>query len=259
MQNYFDLGGKVALVTGGSRGIGLAMATGLAAAGADVVIWDLDEARNAAARTELTAHGGGVDAMRIDVRDEPAVAAGVAQVLENFGRIDTLVANAGISGHASSFLDLSLEEFRTVAAVNMEGWFLTVREVLKHMKTRADAGDPGGSIIGQSSLQATHGAPGNEHYAATKGAVIAMVKSIAVEFGRYGVRANAIMPGFIKTEMNKRNHDNVALYEKVIRRMPIARWGGPEDLSGLAVYLASDAARYHTGTTIEIDGGYAAM
>ena len=86
-----------------------------------------------------------------------------------------------------------------------------------------------------------------------------MVKGIAVEFGRYGIRANALMPRFIKTEMNKRNHDNVALYEKVIKRMPIGRWGTPEDLVGLAVYLASDAARYHSGAAIELDGGYAAM
>ena len=259
MTNYFDLSGKVALVTGGSRGIGLAMATGLAEAGSAVVVWDVDDARNAAAQAKLAECGVGAEAMRIDVRDEARVVAGIAEVLERFGRIDTLVANAGVSGSVPSFLGLTLEQFRAVAAVNMEGWFLTVREVLKHMQARAEAGDPGGSIIGQSSLQATHGAPGNEHYAATKGAVIAMIKSIAVEFGRYGVRANALMPGFIKTEMNRRNHDNVALYEKVIRRMPIGRWGEPEDLAGLAVYLASDAAKYHTGTTMEIDGGYAAM
>ena len=259
MGDYFDLSGKVALVTGGSRGIGLAMAAGLAEAGSAVVVWDVDEARNEAARAKLAACGGDAEAMRIDVRDEAGVVAGIAAVLERFGRIDAVVANAGVSGSVSSFLDLSLEQFRAVAAVNMEGWFLTVREALKHMKARAEAGDPGGSIIGQSSLQATHGAPGNEHYAATKGAVIAMIKCIAVEFGRYGVRANAIMPGFIKTDMNRRNHDNVALYEKVIRRLPIGRWGEPDDLAGLAVYLASDAARYHTGTTIELDGGYAAM
>lgn len=259
MKNLFDLSGKVGLVTGGSRGIGLAIAEGLAMHGADVVIWDIDDARNASAEARLKNHGTRIGAMRVDVSDERRVSQGVDDMVREFGRIDTLVANAGISKAVKSFLDLSIDTFRDVAAVNMEGWFLTVREVLRHMKERADAGDPGGSIIGQSSLQALHGSPGNEHYGATKGAVLAMVKGIAVEFGRYGIRANALMPGFIKTEMNKRNHDNVALYEKVIRRMPIGRWGTPEDLVGLAVYLASDASRYHSGTAIELDGGYAAM
>ncbi len=259
MASLFDLSGKVSLVTGGNRGIGLAIAEGLAMHGSDVVIWDVDDRRNASAKATIGAQGTRVGAMRIDVTDELSVAQGVQEVVREFGRIDVLVANAGISNAVRSFLDLSIDTFRDVSAVNMEGWFLTVREVLKHMKERADAGDPGGSIIGQSSLQALHGSPGNEHYGATKGAVLAMVKGIAVEFGRYGIRANALMPGFIKTEMNKRNHDNVALYEKVIKRMPIGRWGTPEDLVGLAVYLASDAAKYHTGTAIELDGGYAAM
>ena len=259
MRDLFDLGGKVSLVTGGSRGIGLAIAEGLAAHGSDVVIWDVDPSRNEEALERLAAYETKVAAMHIDVTDELRVAQGVAAVVADFGRIDVLVANAGISNAVRSFLDLSVETFRDVTAVNMEGWFLTVREVLKHMKQRADDGDPGGSIIGQSSLQALHGSPGNEHYGATKGAVLAMVKGIAVEFGRYGIRANALMPGFIKTEMNKRNHDNVALFEKVIKRMPIGRWGTPDDLVGLAVYLASDAARYHSGTAIELDGGYSAM
>ncbi len=259
MKNLFDLTGKVSLVTGGSRGIGLAIAEGLAAHGSDVVIWDVDEERNASAAAQLETYGTRVGAMCINVTDELGVAEGVTEVVEEYGRIDVLVANAGISNAVRSFLDLSIDTFRDVTAVNMEGWFLTVREVLKHMKERADNGDPGGSIIGQSSLQALHGSPGNEHYGATKGAVLAMIKGISVEFGRYGVRANALMPGFIKTEMNKRNHDNVALYEKVIKRMPIGRWGTPEDLVGLAVYLASDAAKYHSGTAIELDGGYSAM
>ncbi len=259
MTNFFDLSGKVALVTGGSRGIGLAIADAFAQAGADVAIWDIDAERNNAAKAQLETHGVRAMALNVDVRDELAVMSGVNEVVATLGRIDVLMANAGVSGNVPSFLDLSLERFREVTAVNADGWFLTCREVLKHMKERADNGDPGGSIIGQSSLQALHGAPGNEAYAASKGAVLAMIKTIAVEFGRYGVRANAIMPGFIKTDMNKRNHDNVALYEKVIKRMPIRRWGEPEDVAGLAVYLASDAARYHSGTAIELDGGYAAM
>lgn len=259
MTHPFDLTGKVSLVTGGSRGIGYAMAEGLARAGSDVVIWDISIERNASAKEALSAHGTCVEAMLVDVSDEKAVSAAMAETLELLGRVDTLVANAGISIHAGNFLDLDIEDFRKVTAVNQEGWLFTVRETLRHMKARAEAGDPGGSIIGQSSLQALHGAPGGQSYGASKGAVLAMIKGIAVEFGRYGVRANAILPGFIKTEMNKRNHDDVALNEKVIKRLPIRRWGMPEDLAGLAVYLASDASKYHSGTTIELDGGYSAL
>ncbi len=259
MAGLFDLNGKVSLVTGGSRGIGLAMANGLAQSGSDVMIWDVSEERNSAALQSLAAHGVKAQAMVVDVSNEARVVTAMVETVERLGRVDTVVANAGISRHVPSFLDLDLENFRNVTAVNQEGWMFTVREALRHMKERAENGDPGGSIIGQSSLQATHGSPGNQAYGASKGAVIAMIKSIAVEFGRYGVRANAIMPGFIKTEMNKRNHDNVALYEKVIKRMPIRRWGEPDDLVGLAVYFASDVSRYHTGTTIELDGGYSAL
>ncbi len=259
MANYFDLTGKVALVTGGSRGIGLAIADGLAAAGSDVVIWDIDKDRNQSAVDSLEKHGTRVNAQLVDVSSEIAVVTAMTDLLSAMGRLDTVVANAGISLHAGQFLNIDIEDFRRTTAVNQEGWLFTVREALKHMKERAEAGDPGGSIIGQSSLQALHGSPGGQSYAASKGAVLAMVKSIAVEFGRYEVRANAIMPGFIKTDMNKRNHDNVALNEKVIKRVPIRRWGTPDDIAGLAVYLASDAARYHTGTAIELDGGYSAL
>ncbi len=259
MNNVFDLSGKVSLVTGGSRGIGFAIAEGLAKAGSDVMIWDIDDERNEAAVETLRDHGVKAEALLVDVSSEDAVIAAMNETLDSLGRVDTLVANAGISIHAGSFLDLNIEDFRKTTGVNQEGWLFSVRETLRHMKSRAEDGDPGGSIIGQSSLQALHGAPGGQSYAASKGAVLAMIKSIAVEFGRYGVRANAIMPGFIKTDMNKRNHDNVALNEKVIKRLPIRRWGDPEDIAGLAVYLASDAAKYHSGTAIELDGGYSAL
>lgn len=259
MANYFDLSGKVSVVTGGSRGIGLAIADALAASGSDVAIWDINKEENGAAQETLSKHGTRISAHHVDVSNEEDVRTAMNAVLTNMGRVDTLVANAGISIHAGSFLNIDMDDFRRVTSVNQEGWLFTVRETLKHMVERAGAGDVGGSIIGQSSLQALHGSPGGQSYAASKGAVLAMVKGIAVEFGRYGVRANAIMPGFIKTEMNKRNHDNVALNEKVIKRLPIRRWGTPEDVAGLAVYLASDAARYHSGTAIELDGGYSAL
>ncbi len=259
MSNYFDLSGKVSLVTGGSRGIGLAMAKGLAQAGSDVVIWDIDAERNAAAVDELSKHGTRVRSAVVDVSDEQLVGSSVEDIVGELGRIDTCVANAGISTPSQSMLDIDGETLRKLLAVNLDGMFFTLREAARAMKKRALAGDPGGSLIGQSSLQATHGAPGKQHYGASKGAVIAVIKGMAVEFGRYGIRANAIMPGFIKTDMNAAGHDDEKLNSRVVSRVPIRGWGTPDDLAGLGVYLASDAARYHSGTAIELDGGYSAL
>jgi NAD(P)-dependent dehydrogenase (short-subunit alcohol dehydrogenase family) len=135
--------------------------------------------------------------------------------------------------------------------------FWTLREAAKHMIERAKAGDPGGSLIGVASLAAVEGAARNEAYAATKGGVISMMKSIAVEHARYGVRANSILPGWIATDMTAGAQGNDTFTSKVISRVPMRRWGEPEDFGGMAVYLASDASRFHTGDTFMIDGGYA--
>ena len=131
-----------------------------------------------------------------------------------------------------------------------------LREACRHMVERAKTGDAGGSLVGVASLAAIEGAARNEAYAATKGAVISMIKSVAVEHARYGVRANAILPGWIATDMTAGAQGNSAFAEKVIPRVPARRWGEPDDFGGMAVYLASDASSYHSGTTIVIDGGY---
>ena len=253
----FNLAGKVALITGGNRGIGLGMARALAAAGSDIVIWGSNAGRNRAAEGELVTHGVRVLAQTVDVADEAAVVAAMEEAALAMGRIDTVIANAGVGGGARSFSEMSIEVWRRVMSVNLEGAFFTCREACKHMVARAQGGDPGGSIAVTASLAAIEGAARNEAYAATKGAVISMMKSIAVEHARYGVRANAILPGWIATEMTAGAQASPAFAAKVIPRVPMRRWGEPADFGGIAVYLASDASKYHSGDTFVIDGGYA--
>jgi NAD(P)-dependent dehydrogenase (short-subunit alcohol dehydrogenase family) len=252
----FDLKGKVALVTGGNSGIGLGMAEALAQAGADVVIWGTNPAKNQAAEAQLLQSGVRVMAQLVNVADEAAVVAAMAEAVAAMGRVDTVIANAGIGGGAPSFSEMSHDLWRRVLSVNLDGVFFTTREACKHMVERAKAGDPGGSIMVTSSLSAISGAPRNEAYASAKGAVITMVKAIAVEHARYGVRANAILPGWIATEMTAGAQGSDVFNERVIGRVPSRRWGQPEDFGGIAVYLASDASRYHSGDSVIIDGGY---
>ncbi|HLK24185.1 MAG TPA: SDR family oxidoreductase [Caulobacteraceae bacterium] len=251
----FDLSGKVALITGGNSGIGLGMAEGLADAGAALVIWGTNEQKNRDASAKLLERGVKVLAQRIDVSDEQAVVAGMAEAVAAMGRIDFLAANAGVGGGAA-FTDFTTETWRRVVAVNLDGVFWTFREGLKHMVERANGGDAGGSLVVTSSVSAVHGAPRNEAYASTKGAVIAMIRGLAVEHARYGVRANAILPGWIRSDMTAPMQSWDKFNERVIGRVPMRRWGDPEDFSGIAVYLASDASRYHTGDIFVIDGGY---
>lgn len=253
----FDLTGKVALVTGGNRGIGLGMADALAASGADIVIWGSNAERNAAAEAQLLTHGVRVKAQVVDVANEKAVVEGMVEAVAAMGRVDTVIANAGIGYGAPSFVDMSTDTYRKVLSVNQDGVFWTFREACRHMVERAKAGDPGGSIVGIASLAAIEGAARNEAYAATKGAVISMMKSVAVEHARYGIRANAILPGWIATDMTAGAQGNDVFQTKVISRVPARRWGEPADFGGVAVYLASDASSYHSGDTFVIDGGYA--
>jgi len=253
--NPFDLTGKVALVTGGNGGIGLGMAEGLAQAGAKVAIWGQNPEKNAAAEAKLKGHGGEVLVSQVDVADEAAVVKGVAEALERFGRLDFVAANAGIGGGAP-FDEMTTEKWRRVTTVNLDAVFWTFREAARHMVARAKAGDPGGSLLVTSSTSAIHGAPRNQAYAATKGAVLSMVRGLAVEYARYDIRANSILPGWIRSDMTAAAQAWDKFNTQVIGRVPMRRWGDPEDFSGIAVYLASDASRFHTGDSFVIDGGY---
>ena len=249
----FDLTGHVALVTGGNGGIGLGMADALARAGADVAIWGTNEEKNAKASEQLAAHGTKVAAYRCDVGDEEQVDATFAATVADLGKVDSCFANAGIGGGAPSFHEFTLDQWRKVTRVNLDGVFLTFRAACRHMVERGG----GGSLVVTSSGSAIDGAARNQAYASAKGGVLAMVRGLAVEYARHGIRANSIVPGWIETDMTGGLFQWDRFRDSVMPRIPFRRWGQPADFGGLAVYLASEASSWHTGDTIVIDGGYA--
>ena len=255
MYKPFDLTGKVALVTGGNGGIGLGMADAMAQSGADVVIWGTNEAKNDASVKSLRTHGRRVSARKINVANEQDVIDGMKAAVAEMGRVDCVVANAGIGGGAP-FHEMTTELFHKVHAVNEDGVFWTFREAAKHMMDRAKDGDANGSLVVVASTAGIEGAARNAAYGASKGAVMSMARALAVELARYGVRVNSIAPGWIATDMTAGAQSSPLFAEKVIPRVPARRWGKPEDFGGIAVYLASDASSYHTGETFIIDGGY---
>jgi NAD(P)-dependent dehydrogenase (short-subunit alcohol dehydrogenase family) len=248
----FDLTGKVALVTGGNSGIGLGYASGLAQAGADVCIWGTNEAKNRQAVEQLLAHGTHVDALVCDVGNNELVPKAFAETIERFGRVDSVFANAGVGSRGTPFHEMTLDEWRAIFRVNMEGVFFTFQEAIRHALERGG----GASLVATSSLASVFGAPRGEHYAATKAGLNAMVRGLAVEYARHGIRANAVLPGWIATAMTERATTSEAFQNKVLPRIPVRRWGAGDDFSGIAVYLASDASAYHTGDCFTIDGGY---
>jgi len=247
----FDLSGRVAVVTGGNGGIGLGMARGLAKAGADLAIWARNESKNAEAQRELEALGASGIALRCDVSSEQDIAGAMSATLERFGHVEVCIANAGY-GAAADPMKLSLERWRELMSVNLEGTFLTFREVARHMMDR----EQGGKLIAISSISVLFGAPLQAHYAASKGGMEAFVRSMAIRLGRHGICVNAIEPGWITTDATTGALEHEALNQAILRRTPFRRWGTPEDLEGIAVYLASSASDFHTGDTIRIDGGY---
>jgi NAD(P)-dependent dehydrogenase (short-subunit alcohol dehydrogenase family) len=248
----FDLNDRTVVVTGGNRGIGLGLARGVARAGASVAIWARDEARSQAAREELEALGAAAIALPCDVSQEEDVARALAATLERFGRVDACFANAGFSTFRDP-LKMSYAEWRSVLAVNLDGAFLTLRDVARHMVERGG----GGKLVAISSMVEHFGSPMQPHYAASKGGLGALVRSLAVRLARHDIQVNALEPGWLETDATAPAIASEKLSRVVIGRTPAHRWGQPDDLEGIAVYLASDASRYHTGDSIRIDGGYA--
>jgi len=250
----FDLSGKVALITGGNGGIGLGMAEAIARAGGDVCIWGTSADKNAAALETLGTHGTRVAALQCDVSDEAAVETAFAETLARFGRVDGCFANAGVSGRGAltPFVEMTTESWRRIMSVNLDGTFFTFRAACRHMIERGD----GGRLVATASLAALSGAARNEHYAATKGALVSMIYALAVEMARYGVTANAILPGWIETAMTEGAFAWDKFAAAVKPRIPMRRWGTGADFGGIAVYLMSGASAYHTGDTLLIDGGY---
>jgi len=247
----FDLSGRVAVVTGGNGGIGLGIARGLAKAGAALAIWARDAAKSEAAAKELEALGARVLALRCDVSDEAQLARAVEETVAALGRIDVGVANAGFSA-VTAFLDTSLEDWHRITRVDLDGVFLTFREVARHMVARGG----GGKLIAISSIGEIFGMPKQGAYAASKGGLGTLVRSLAVELARHDIQVNAVQPGWIATEPLKPLLEWKVFHDTIVHRTPARRFGTPDDVAGACVYLASDAARFHTGDTLRVDGGY---
>lgn len=248
----FDLSGKVAVVTGGNSGIGLGMAIGLAQAGATLSVWGTNPTKNAAALEHLLAVSPDATALVCDVGEEAAVEEAMDSVVERHGRLDAVFVNAGVPAGNVRFGETELDDWRETMRINLDGAFLTCRAAVRRMLAVGE----GGSIVATSSLSARLGMPRGEAYSSSKAALLGLVQSIAVEHGKHGIRANAIMPGWIETPMTDNLLGTERFDSRNLPRVPLGRYGTGEDFAGIAVYLASDASRYHTGDVIRIDGGY---
>jgi len=250
----FDLTGKVAIVTGGNGGIGLGMARGLAEAGASIAVVGRNQAKSTAAVAELEAHGARAIAVDADVTDKSAVAAMVARVKGELGRIDILVNNAGINIRKPPQA-LEIGEWDSVIATNLTSAFLCSQAVYPAMK---QAG--GGKIINIGSMMSIFGASFAPAYAASKGGIVQFTRSCAVAWAADNIQANAVLPGWIDTDLTKRARKEIdGLHDRVLARTPAARWGASGDFAGIAVFLSSAASDFVTGTAIPVDGGYSIM
>ena len=248
------------MVTGGNSGIGLGFARGAARAGGDIIIWGRRAGSNQAAAEELRQYGGRVYTDSVDVSSENSVVRGMQNAVNEMGKIDCVFANAGHATPVNSFRDLTDQQFRSLLDTNLHGAFYTLREGAKHMAQRAEAGEPGGSLVICGSSSILQGSPSMPHYAAAKGALAAMMKTIALDMGKFGVRVNMIIPGFIVTGMTT-GSDRIdsekaeQLETMMAKAAPLGRVGYPEDFEGIGAYLSSDASSFQTGTLLIIDGG----
>jgi 2-deoxy-D-gluconate 3-dehydrogenase len=247
----FDLTGKVALVTGGNGGIGLGMARGLAGAGARVVIAGRNAQKSQDAVQALRALGSDSFALAADVADEASVAALFAAVAERCGRLDILVNNAGTTVR-KPVDQLQLAEWQQVMDTNLTSAFLCCRAAHPLMKAAG-----GGKIVNIGSMMSIFGAPYAPAYGASKGGIVQLTRAMAASWAVDRIQVNAVLPGWIQTELTDGARAQVAgLNERVIARTAAGRWGQPEDLAGIAVFLASAASDFVTGTAIPVDGGY---
>jgi 2-dehydro-3-deoxy-D-gluconate 5-dehydrogenase len=250
----FDLSGKVAIVTGGNGGIGLGMARGLARAGARVVIAGRNAEKSGAAERELTALGCDAMSLTVDVNDEKSVERMMADAVGRCGRLDVLINNAGINIRKPAD-QLSLTEWHEVLNTNLTSAFLCARGAYPHLRRSG-----GGKIINIGSMLSIFGASFAPAYGASKGGVVQLTKSLAAAWAPDNIQVNAVLPGWIDTELTQQARVDVeGLHERVLSRTPAKRWGRPEDLAGIAVFLASSGADFITGTAIPVDGGYSVL
>jgi 2-deoxy-D-gluconate 3-dehydrogenase len=247
----FDLKGRVAIVTGGNGGIGLGMARGLAGAGARVVVAGRDQKKSKAAVEDLTGRGAEAFAVTVDVTDEAAVGRMVSATVERWGRLDVLVNNAGINIRKPVH-ELALDEWHRVLDTNLTSAFLCSKAAYPAFQKAG-----GGKIINIGSMMSIFGASFAPVYSSSKGGIVQLTKSTAVAWAKDNIQVNAVLPGWIDTDLTQNARREVAgLHDSVLRRTPAGRWGGIDDMSGVAVFLASPASDFVTGAVIPVDGGY---
>ena len=250
-NRLFDLSGKVAVVTGGNGGIGLGMAKGLAGAGATIVVGGRDAAKNADAVKQIEAIGGKAAAIPVDVLKEESCRALIADTTKAHGRLDILVNNAGMSIRKQPE-ELALAEWHTVLDSNLTSAFLCSNAAFPAMKKSG-----AGKIVNIGSMMSIFGAPFATAYAASKGGMVQMTRSMATAWAKDNIQVNAILPGWIDTALTRRAREQVSgLHESVLKRTPAGRWGLPDDFAGIAVFLAAAASDFVTGAAITVDGGY---
>jgi 2-deoxy-D-gluconate 3-dehydrogenase len=247
----FDLRGKAAIVTGGNGGIGLGMARGLADAGADIAVVGRNETKSRAALEDLKARGVRAIAVTADVTDRGQVSAMAERVRGELGRIDILVNNAGINIRKPPQA-LELEEWESVIDTNLTSAYLCSKAVYPAMKAQG-----GGKVINIGSMMSIFGAGFAPAYAASKGGIVQFTRACACAWAADNIQVNAVLPGWIDTDLTRRARAEIGgLHERVLARTPAARWGAIDDFAGVAVFLASGASGFVTGTAIPVDGGY---
>ena len=251
-MKLFDLTERVAIVTGGNGGIGLGMARGLAEAGAAVIVAGRDQAKGGQAVRELQALGAKAAFVAVDVKSESSCRAMVRAAAHEFGRLDILVNNAGTNIRRRPE-EYALEEWRTLLEINLTGAFACCQAAYPEMVRSG-----GGKIINIGSMMSIFGASFAAPYAASKGGIVQLTKALAAAWARENIQVNAVLPGWIDTDLTRQARQQIdGLHERVLARTPAGRWGTPADLAGIAVFLASPASDFVTGTAIPVDGGYA--
>jgi 2-deoxy-D-gluconate 3-dehydrogenase len=247
----WDLQGKVAIVTGGNGGIGLGMAQGLSAAGATVVIAARNADKSAAAVASVLASGGKASAITVDVTDEADCQAMVAATLKTHGRLDILINNAGINIRKRPE-EYTLAEWQQILQTNLTSAFICSQAVYPEMKRASQ-----GKIINIGSMMSIFGTAFTTPYAASKGGIVQMTRALACAWAADNIQVNAVLPGWVDTELTQTARKDIAgLHERVLARTPAGRWGDAHDFAGIAVFLASAASDFITGTAIPVDGGY---
>jgi len=255
VKDLFSLSGKVAIVTGGNGGIGLAIARGLASAGSKIVIAARNQAKTDEAKRKIEGEfAGPVMGLQVDVRQEQQIQAMVGQVVDKFGRIDILVNNAGLNIRKIPH-EYSAAEWDEVLEVNLRSAFLCSKAVYPAMK-RAGSG----KIINIGSMTSILGGAKLAPYGASKGGIVQLTRSLAVAWAPDNIQVNAILPGWINTDLTvQARRDMPGLEERVVARTPAGRWGEPDDIKGVALFLASRASDFVTGTALPVDGGFSIM